>query len=55
MLMEFIKKGKWNVFIYTYKYEIPSVCVYVTSSTPEVRPQAYFFGIGTFTEVLGAF
>ena len=51
----------WDNFaiIYTYKYEIPSAClsacVFASYSRPQVQPQVYFFGIGTFTEVLGAF
>ena len=45
--------------IYTYKNEIPSVCVcvclLVITSAPEVWLQVYLFGIGTKPNVLGAF
>ena len=41
--------------IYTYKNEIPSVCLLVSTSAPEVWSQVDLFGIGTKPNVLGAF
>ena len=45
--------------IYTYKTEIPSVCVsvrlFVIYLLAEVRPQVHIFGIGTKPNVLRTF
>ena len=45
--------------IYTYKNEIPSVCLsvrlFVLNGRPEVWSQAHLFGIGTKPNVMGAF
>ena len=56
-----VRRGFGNDFlkIYTYKTEIPSVCVsvclFVIYLLAEVQPQLHIFGIGTKPNVLRTF